>query len=587
MLLRKLVEYADSRALPPSFYSPGVVRYLIDLDYRGQLLSTAPIDLADPSNPASKRGQRRLVPQVARANVVRPLLLADSADYTLGMAKNTEKAHRAPERHKAYLELLSRCMTATQEPSATAVMTFLANTPRQKLCFPEDFDPAAVISFRVNGVIPIDLPSIQAFWASINDPDNGFETPGTPMQCVVCGEEKPALRIHPWKIKGVKGGQTSGTSIISANREAFLSYGLKQSFISPTCLECGEKFHKAANFLLADRRSSIVLGNANFIFWTRKQAEFSFRDFLDDPKPEDVRALIESVRSGKRSSEVDDNAFYATTLSASGSRTVVRDWIDTTVADVQRNLATWFSRQAIVSNAGEQTQPLGLYALSMATVRDSKDLSPATPRALLRSALAGSPLPMSLLYQTVRRIQAEAAQQGDDPRKGVTRQRAALIKLVLRSQQKETTEDKMVQLDRESESAAYQCGRLLAVLEQVQKAAIPGAKATIVDRFFGTASSAPSSVFGRLLRGAQPHLAKLERDRHGAYVALQGRLEEIQSHMTGFPKVLTLEDQGRFVLGYYHQRASDRAQTAEAKARRLAGLTAPTDSGLDIPEDGQ
>ena len=141
----------------------------------------------------------------------------------------------------------------------------------------------------------------------------------------------------------------------------------------------------------------------------------------------------------------------------------------------------------------------------------------------------------------------------------------------------------MVQLDPDNPSAAYRCGRLLAVLEAVQRLAVPGAKATIVDRFFGTASSAPASVFGRLLRGAQPHLAKLERDRRGAYVALQRRLEEIQAGLpaSGFPRVLTLEDQGIFALGYYHQRAFDRAQAREATERRKAGV-APAD---ELPTD--
>lgn len=138
----------------------------------------------------------------------------------------------------------------------------------------------------------------------------------------------------------------------------------------------------------------------------------------------------------------------------------------------------------------------------------------------------------------------------------------------------------MIQLDQENPNPAYRCGRLLAVLEQVQRLAIPGVNATVVDRFFGTASSAPAAVFPRLLRGAQPHLSKLERDRRGAYVALQRRLEEILGGLgvtkagalySGFPSTLTLQEQGLFSLGYYHQRAFDRAQAIAAAGRRRAG----------------
>lgn len=135
----------------------------------------------------------------------------------------------------------------------------------------------------------------------------------------------------------------------------------------------------------------------------------------------------------------------------------------------------------------------------------------------------------------------------------------------------------MIQLNTEHPSAAYQCGRALAVLEQIQRQAIPGIKATIVDRFYGSASTAPASVFARLLRGSQPHLATLERDRAGAYHALQGRLEEILSHLAGFPTTLSLPDQGLFALGYYHQRAFDRAQARAARERRQNGQeTAPS-----------
>ena len=183
---------------------------------------------------------------------------------------------------------------------------------------------------------------------------------------------------------------------------------------------------------------------------------------------------------------------------------------------------------------------------------------------MLHAALTGSPLQWDLLYQAVRRNRAEQR---------VTLPRAALIKLVLLSQVSHTKEEEyMVQLDPNHPNPAYHCGRLLAVLEQAQRLAVPGINATIVDRFYGTASSAPASVFSRLMRGVQPHLAKLQRDQRGAYFALQQRLEEILGAVPEFPKTLTLEGQGLFTLGYYHQRAHDRTQAREAAVRRRQGL---------------
>jgi CRISPR-associated protein Csd1 len=132
----------------------------------------------------------------------------------------------------------------------------------------------------------------------------------------------------------------------------------------------------------------------------------------------------------------------------------------------------------------------------------------------------------------------------------------------------------MAELNTNLQNAAYQCGRLLAELEGLQQQALGfDISATIVDRFYGTASSAPASVFGRLLRGAQAHLGKLRTVNEGAYVAIQSRLEEILDNLDGFPTTLTLRDQGYFALGYYQQRA------AHAKARRERRAAATMQTG--------
>ena len=126
----------------------------------------------------------------------------------------------------------------------------------------------------------------------------------------------------------------------------------------------------------------------------------------------------------------------------------------------------------------------------------------------------------------------------------------------------------MTELGLSNREPAYLCGRLLAEIEAAQRAAIPGAKATVVDRFYGAASTAPASVFGNLLRGTQAHLGKLKRDRPGAYVGIQQRLEEIMSGLQAFPRTLSLDEQALFVLGYYHQRAHDRAAMRAARDKR-------------------
>jgi CRISPR-associated protein Csd1 len=298
---------------------------------------------------------------------------------------------------------------------------------------------------------------------------------------------------------------------------------------------------------------------------------------LTEPDQQIVLDLLESVRTGKVQPQFESTPFYAAAFSGSGGRTVVRDWIDTTVGDAQRALAKWFTRQRIVGPNGEEPRALGVYALAMATVREAKDLPARTNRALLRAALTATPPPRELLAAAYQRSRSEQT---------IRHNRAALIKLLLHSEGVITREDAMTTLEADHPSPAYHCGRLMATLERIQRAAIPGITATIIDRYFGAASTTPALVFPRLIRGAQPHLAKLERDRRGAYINLQREVEEILTHIKpgpeGYPARLSFPEQGLFQLGYYHQRAQARA---DMEARRAAGQPADDEIDPTTPEE--
>lgn len=580
MLLNRLREYAEERMdedLPPC-YSRTPVAWIVALDSDGRPVSRQPISRIDPSTARGRRGLDMVAPEVKRAYGIVPLLLADNGEYTFGRAREPEKPDkraRAERAHAAYREILERCATETNEPSVKAVRRFYEHGGADQLDLGDDWDYGLKVTFEVelgNGERhrPIDLPVVQRFWLSVNSPQAHADG-----QCLVCGDRKPILDRMQAKIKGIRGGQPSGTSLISANSAAFESYGLEASKNGPICRECGEAFTRAANALLADDRNCIRIGDATFIFWTRKPQPFDFGSFMLRPDASEVKALLESVRRGRPVGITDDSEFHAAALSASGGRAVVRDWIDTTVVTVAENVARWFMLQRITDPrpddpTGASPRPLGLFALAASTVRDvRRDLPVTTPRLLFRSALTGTPLPLGVAFQAVRRCRAE---------QGVTRSRAALIKLVLLSQEPQPSkEEYMVALEPDHSSSAYQCGRLLAVLEAVQYAALPGVKATIVDRFYGAASSTPATVFGTLLRGAQPHLAKLKRDKVGAHVALQRRLEEICSRIGDWPAALPLKEQALFSLGYYHERAHDRAQ-AQSRRASQSGQSAQEDT---------
>jgi CRISPR-associated protein Csd1 len=326
---------------------------------------------------------------------------------------------------------------------------------------------------------------------------------------------------------------------------------------------------KAAQVLIRGETTHLRLGHAVYIFWTREPSAFSAASLLSSPDPNYVREMLHGAFKGKEF-DVDPTPFYAAALSASGARAVVRDWIDTTVGEARRNLARFFALQHIVDAWEDSARPLGIYALSNATVRRGDESAPWVPTRLLRCALQGGPLPQTLLFKAVERCRVES---------GVTRHRAALIKMAMLTQRPAGSEEgdgTMVELDLDNRDPAYLCGRLFAELEAVQRQALGDVGAGIVARYYGTASSAPATVFGRLVRGAQPHLTKLRRDRPGAYRALDERLQEIQSGLQRYPATLTLLEQGMFALGYYHQRAADRIA-----ARRRKGNTDDTEDTME------
>jgi len=571
VILSRLKEYADTRMkLPPEMYGEAPVRWIIELDPNGALLGFIP---QGGDTKANARGERRLVPQVVRSSGVQPKLLADNGEYVLGVARPSSKPARVAEAHRQFIELAERCAAETKEPGVEAVVNFLSEWEpvRDSVRLPENFDPGDTLTFRVTGVFPVDLDSVRGFWALYTAGEDAPE-----MTCLVTGLEGPVEARLPVKIKGVPGGQTAGTALVSANAEAFTHYGLKNSLTSPISRMAGERFGKALNNLISKRDSRVYIGPLVYVFWTREETTFDFLGAVEQAKPEAIQLLFESPVSGQEANEAKPNDFYALALSASGGRTVVRDWLETTVPDVKENLRRWFEAQRIVDAYGGKARPLGLYALAAAAYRDaSKEMTAAVPASLMRVALKGGRLPDDLLARAVRRCVVGTARQ-DGTREHVTRERAALIKLIFTTQERlPMSEMKSLSLDPEfdrKDREAYACGRLLAELESIQRAALGRINATITDRYYGSASSTPASVFGMLVGDAQSHLSKLRKTKPGVHSAVQERLEEIMSNLGGYPKTLTMERQGLFALGYYHQRAQNRADIKAASDKKNENL---------------
>lgn len=227
--------------------------------------------------------------------------------------------------------------------------------------------------------------------------------------------------------------------------------------------------------------------------------------------------------------------------------------------------------QELVDWNGAATTYLPMSWIANSTVHEKGTPAPNVGRSLLRLAFGGDALPLDLLYQAVRRNRAEQA---------VRRERAVLIKMVLGSRGLIKMEERgvMTGLDPKDDHPAYLCGRLLETLSQIQFVALGQTNTTVVSRYYGTASASPQTVFPSLLRTSGAHLRRMQRDTPGAHNRLDRQLQEILWLLDGrFPRMFNAEDQGRFALGFYHQRAQNRHEAEERRAKRAAQAENPAE----------
>lgn len=582
MILTKLKEYAETQMkLPPSMYAEVPVRWLINLNPDGTLQSFTP---RGENTKADKRGEPMVTPHVTRASGVKPKLLADTGEYVLGIGRPESKSERVKDYHQQFKNLVKKCAEVTKEPSVELIFKFLESwnpeTDRDKL--PEGFDPSDNLTFSVLGIVPADekaeMFNIQEFWADYTAGVGDENKKDLPIiTCLVTGELKPVVERMPVFIKRLIGGQPSGTVLVSANALPFTSYGLKNSLTSPISRDAAEKFAKALNHLIASSNSKINIGTTTYVAWTREPSDLNAFAYLDKPDPQAVINLLDSARSGQQTYGEESNQFYVLALTANSSRAVIRDWLEMTIPEVKSNLRAWFTAQKIVDTYGEDGIPLGVKKLVASAYRDAdKEMLPSVTTALTRVALYGGKAPLDLLARLVRRNLIE---------KDVTYSRAALIKLILTTQDYPINNMQSINLDPElqlPDRPAFHYGRLLALLEKIQWEAYreetngKGVNTTVIDRYYGATSITPTRVMGLLVKDAQAHLSKLRRNprSYGAYLALQEQLETILTYLSPSddksPKTLSLQQQSIFALGYYHQRAASRKAASDNKAEKQA-----------------
>lgn len=501
-----------------------------------------------------------MVPEmVTRSSGVSANFLCDNSKYMLGIdgdgsgPRLTDCFLAAKEKHLSILKDADGKM-------ARAVRSYFENWKPEEAAQNElikgrweELTDGGNLIFCMGMDYAQDDPDIRNAWEkSREERENGQEG-----ICLVTGQRTEISRIHK-TIKGVPGAQSSGAALVSFNAPAFESYGKEQSYNAPVGKYAEFAYTTALNYLLAQRDYTMQLGDSMVVGWAESgEEEYQETFFMTmDPPPDNQEEIKGIFRNLKNQQPIEtgnirlnpDQRFYILGLAPNAARLAVRFFYQDSFGNILNNISGHYKRMEIVQPSWEKQKYLGIRQMLWETVNQkSKDKSPVPNMAamVMQSILSGARYPASLYSDTLMRIRAE---QGK-----VTWGRAGIIKAYLiRNYGWEKGEDYMGLME-ESRDTPYVLGRLFAVLEGIQLDANPGIKATIRDRYFNSACATPASVFPVLAKLKNSHMKKLERDRVGSKIYYEQLLAEIMEKLDRFPKRLSLEEQGQFILGYYHQ----------------------------------
>ena len=591
--------------VPPYGFSEEKIGWILVLDKEGRLKTAVPNLTAD------KKPQPKLmsVPRPEkRTSGIKPNFLWDKTAYALGVEANKNKAEAkeklftsSEKTFDAFKQYHLNLLQNSDDEGLQALCRFLQNW--QPAHFAAENLPSEMLDANI--AFSLEKPTAlihkreaaQTLWAGCLKSDEALEG-----LCLISGDTAPIARLHP-AIKGVFGGQSSGGSIISFNKEAFASFGKEQGANAPVSEQSAFAYTTALNYLLRpenghsliigldriraalrvakkqnesqdfDKRPSI--GNTSTVFWaeaddnaTAQAAEGFFAQVFTPPDDEQESAkvfnVLEQMSKGRPLQEIApelsaNTRFYILGLAPNAARISVRFWLDTTFGQLAENLAQHWQDLAIEPCAWKTPPSIWRLLLQTAVLGKSENISPVLAGEMTRAVICGTPYPLSLLSQLITRIRAD----GD-----VNGLRVAMMKAVLQRRFRKgfIEEGVPMSLNNESPNRAYLLGRLFAVLERIQYQALGELNAGIADRYYGSASAVPFSVFPRLLSGAKHHLSRLRKDKAGMAVNLDKDLGEIIAKLPEtFPRHLSIDEQGRFAIGYYHQKQSyfAKKETAE------------------------
>ncbi|MCI6161020.1 MAG: type I-C CRISPR-associated protein Cas8c/Csd1 [Prevotella sp.] len=573
MILKALYDYyqRDEDSIPFG-YKEQAISFVIVIKADGTFLRIE--DYRDDSG----KGRVCIVPNCDHNNGESPLLFFDNPLYLLDYSNQTD-AKKLEKAHNKFLSFIKRCQNIAEDSGdkdLKSVCEFykrneLENLKKDKLWDDIVKNPLVWLTFRIDG--NVELISSKKILLKYNESND--EVDG---KCLITGENDSIVRLCvPTPIAGTK----SSAKLVSFNNDSFCSYGKEQGANATISKNAEFAFSSAFKKLTSkDSKNKFFIGTRTYLFWSSsnnqvsKDAEECLYNMFgsttnDDPnrKIELVRQIFNDIYSGKRPSS-DEDRFYFLGLAPNSARIAVVYWNECSLRDFAGMILRHFDDMEIVdTRKDDKKKPYqGLHQMMGAVTLGGKstDVQPNLPDATIKSILQGLPYPMSLYQSCIRRIRAE---QDVSPYGSPCRM--AILKAYL-NRKKDNNKNIEVMLDKQNENTGYLCGRLFATLEKIQENA--NHIHSIRERYMNAASSTPSTVFATILNLSVHHLEKMS---NGQQIFFEKMKQEIIAKLpaSGFPAHLDLNDQGRFFIGYYHQR-QDFYTSKEAK-----------DAGVEIAEE--
>jgi CRISPR-associated protein Csd1 len=589
-MLRDLVRYYEILAaeedstIPQIGYGTASISFSLNIDDDGNLINITSCKIAAGKKTVAKP---MTVPEPVKGRTTKilPDFLFGNSSYVLGF-DNKGKPDRAKACFESFKKYNISILRNARCKEANAVVKFLEKwNPEKALDNPviseiiDEIYKGANFIFRYNGNVDVhNVLAVKEAWMKYKSKSS--ENPVR--QCLVTGEKAPIAILHP-DIKGLYNAQAAKIKLVSYNREAFESYNTskekRQGLNGPVSEYATFAYGTALNNLLSDESHKLILGDTTVVFWAETTSKIypdMFSLFLDcsqlytkdgerrtvrSPSAEKtVRTVLEKIAQGKTADvdevykeAVDKNVrFYVLGMSPNAARISVRFYLKGSFGGFMEKIQQHYEDLAIQKQYDNEMAYVPVWKIlgeTQSKASDDRSVSTYLSTSLMRAVLLGEDYPNSLYQTILLRIHAE---------QDINYYKASIIKACLLRKARKTgnnmyKEVLTLSLNENSNIKAYHLGRLFAVLEKAQKDANPGIKSTIRDKYFTSASTTPASTFPTLISLVQHHISKLE---YGVYYdkMIGEIMDKLKVEDNPFPKNLSLDEQGIFYLGFYHQR---------------------------------